>query len=338
VRVTQDAGLQEADATVPLRIGVLVTPQFTLNALANFVDVLRLAGDRGDASGAVRCRYDLMSSTGTPQRASCGYPLAPTRGLIEPSKLDYVALVGGLLYRGRSLDTTTAAYLQEAAGAGIPLVGICTGTFVLCRLGLMQERRVCVSWFHQADFLAEFPHLESVTDALYVIDRDRLTTSGGVGAALAAAALVGRHVGEQIAQKSLMIMQIACLANQQPIPADTPNHASEVVRRALWMMETHIGDALSIKDIASRLKVSRRTLEREFKRNLHESPKQRYLNLRLSQARLLRHGGFSLHQIAIETGFAGTTHLSSAYRRKFGRPLSPPQPRGLELTTQVRIR
>src|SRR5882757_4234173 len=159
---------------MPVRVGILVTPQFTLNALANFVDVLRLAGDCGDASGAVQCKYDLMSATGKPERASCGYPLAPTSRLIEPSNLDYIAIVGGLLYRGRSLDTRTTAYLKEAAAAQIPLIGICTATFVLCRLGLMNDRRICVSWFHHHDFVAEFPDMTAVTDTLYIVDRDRI--------------------------------------------------------------------------------------------------------------------------------------------------------------------
>src|SRR5580692_4841225 len=88
---------------MPVRVGILVTPAFTLNALANFVDVLRLASDEGDASGAVHCRYELMSATGGAERASCGYPVAPTSALIVPSQLDYIAIAGGLLYRGARL-------------------------------------------------------------------------------------------------------------------------------------------------------------------------------------------------------------------------------------------
>jgi transcriptional regulator GlxA family with amidase domain len=304
---------------MPVRVGILVTPQFTLNALANFVDVLRLAGDREDASGAVHCKYDLMSATGRPERASCGYPLAPTSRLIDPSNLDYIAIVGGLLYRGRSLDTRTSAYLKEAAAAGIPLIGICTGTFVLCRLELMQDRRICVSWFHQHDFVAEFPHITPVSDALYVVDGDRLTTAGGVGAALAAAELVARDLGQEVAHKALGIMQIP--PNLQPVIHAEPKHLSTLVRRALLIMEQNLDDTLSIDEIARELNVSRRSLQREFKRNIKESPKRRYLSLRLHRARALRYSGQSLQQIAIETGFSGSSHLCNAYRRRFGATL-----------------
>jgi hypothetical protein len=65
-----------------LRVGIVVTPNFTLNALANFVDVLRLASDDGDRSRAIRCQWNLMSATGTSIRASCGFDVTPTSSLI----------------------------------------------------------------------------------------------------------------------------------------------------------------------------------------------------------------------------------------------------------------
>jgi transcriptional regulator GlxA family with amidase domain len=315
-----------ANIVPSLRVGILVTPQFTLNALANFVDALRLASDEGDASGAIHCSYHLMSATGRPERASCGYLLTPTASLIEPSRLDYIAIVGGLLYRGRTLDPTTCAYLKQAAAAGTPLIGICTGSFVLCRLGLMRDRKVSVSWFHQRDFAEEFPNMEPIADALYVIDLDRLTTSGGVGAALAAAALVERHIGRDMAQKSLRIMQIAPTVHLQPPPPSIPNQADELVCRALLIMEQNISHSLSIEDIASRLRVSRRSLERHFKRYGNDSPKESYLALRLRHAQLLRQMGQSLQQIATETGFAGSSHLSTAFRKRFGHSLGMTAP------------
>ena len=314
---------QQIPAAPSLRIGILVTPAFTLNALANFVDVLRLASDEGDASGAIHCRYELMSATGRPERASCGYLMDPTSPLIVPSKLDYIAIVGGLLYRGRSLDARACEYLRQADDAHVPLVGICTGSFVLYRLGLMKGRKVCVSWFHHHDFIAEFPHAECVADMLFVPDDDRVTTSGGVGAALVAAELVGRHISRDMARKALRIMQITPPSgNLQAASPFTPKSASNLVRRAMLLMEQNIGDALSIQTIALKLDVSRRSLERQFSRDVNESPKACYLKLRLQHARRLRQSGHSLQQIAMETGFASSAHLSVAFQRRFGQRLA----------------
>jgi transcriptional regulator GlxA family with amidase domain len=145
-----------------MRVGIVTTEQFTLNALANFVDVLRLASDKGDSSRAIRCQWHVMSTGGSPLRASSGFDLAPSSGLIDPKSLDYLTVVGGLLHRGRQLDPAIRSYLLDADKAGVSLIGICTGSFVLCRLGLMNGRKCCVSWFHYRDFIAEFSDIVPV--------------------------------------------------------------------------------------------------------------------------------------------------------------------------------
>lgn len=84
----------------------------------------------------------------------------------------------------------------------MPLVGVCTGTFALHRAGLMQGYRACVSWFHHADFLERFDGLEPVSDQIFVVDRDRLTCSGGVSSAHLAAFIVERHLGRARASRA----------------------------------------------------------------------------------------------------------------------------------------
>ncbi len=60
-----------------LCVGILLTSRFTLNALANFVDILRLAADDGDGSRPIRCQWHIMSTTGHPIGASCGTSRLP---------------------------------------------------------------------------------------------------------------------------------------------------------------------------------------------------------------------------------------------------------------------
>ena len=110
-------------------------------------------------------------------------------------------------------------FLQDAAAARVPLVGVCTGAFILHRAGLMDGYRCCVSWFHHADFLEQFDGLTPVSDQIFIIDRDRLTCSGGASSAHLAAHLVEKHVGIAPARKSLQIMIIdEALRAEEPQP------------------------------------------------------------------------------------------------------------------------
>jgi len=58
------------------------------------------------------------------------------------------------------------AFFQRAAAAKVPLVGVCTGAFMLHRAGLMNGYRCCVSWFHHNDFLEQFDGISPVSDQI----------------------------------------------------------------------------------------------------------------------------------------------------------------------------
>ena len=96
--------------------------------------------------------------------------------------------------------------MRDAARAGTTLVGLCTGSFILARAGLMTGRQVCVSWLHYQDFAAEFPGHPVLADRLFLVDGDRITCAGGAGAADLATFLVQRHLGVAAAQKSRQVM------------------------------------------------------------------------------------------------------------------------------------
>jgi transcriptional regulator GlxA family with amidase domain len=312
-----------------LSVGFILADNFTLSAFSLFVDHLRLAADDGDLSRPILCRWSIMASQDTPVRASCGVSLTRTSPLVDPRRFDYIAVVGGLLHAGRQLDDETIAYIKSAAAAGVPLIGICTGSFILCRAGLMTGRRCCVSWYHCQDFLDEFPHHHPVADRMFVIDGDRITCSGGGGAADLASVLIEQHLGRAVAQKArhVLLLDRARLGNDaQPHPPISDGIADDIsdsrVRRALLLMEQNLADPLPIADIAQRLKVSTRQLERLFQNVIGVRPIIFYRVLRLRYARwLLDHTDRSVTDIALDAGFSDCAHFSRQFKTMNG--LSP---------------
>ena len=105
--------------------------------------------------------------------------MRPWEEMQAPERFDYIVVVGGLLHQGQRVPANVYAFLEAAAEAGVPLVGLCTGSFVLTRAGLLNGYVTCVSWFHREDFTREFPRLRLVTNQMYMVDRDRMTCAGG---------------------------------------------------------------------------------------------------------------------------------------------------------------
>ncbi len=305
-----------------LNVGFILTKRFTLCAFATFVDVLRLAADEGDRSRPILCAWKVLSPTREAIASSCGVAVQPEERLGDPTRFDYLVVVGGLVDEIENLHPETVSFLGAAAAAGVPLVGVCTGTFVLHRAGLMQGYRACVSWFHHADFLERFDGLRPVSDQIFVVDRDRLTCSGGVSSAHLAAFIVERHLGRARAAKSLHIMIIdEAMAGERPQPGMPLALATDdaLVRKVLLTMHQSIEAPLSIARVAALAGVSRRKLERHFREALGMTPSEADRLIRVEQAKhLLRTTARSVTRIAAETGFCDLPHLIKVFRSAEG--------------------
>ncbi|WP_224415672.1 GlxA family transcriptional regulator [Modicisalibacter tunisiensis] len=306
----------------PLSVGFVLLHRFTLMPFAAFVDCLRLAADEGDRSRQLRCHWTFMTSTGGPAVSSCGAAVSPCETFRDPAEFDYIVVIGGVQDEKARTDTTALAYLRRAAAARVPLVGVCTGVFALIQAGLMTGRRCCVSWYHHRDMIQRFPAIEPVADRLFVDDGDRITCAGGAASADLAAYLIERHLGKAWAMKSLhiMLLEEARAGSQpQPQPVVFGKVEDRLVRRALAVLEQHLGEAMSMDVLAERVGTSRRNLERRFRETLGVGPQKFARDLRLRYGLwLLHYTGKSITEIGERCGFADTAHFSRRFRSTFG--------------------
>ena len=325
--IDPDWGRAARNGRPRLSVGIVLADNFTLSAFSLFVDALRLAADEGDRSRPIQARWSIMSARPEPVRASCGITVSRTGGLIEPGELDYVAVVGGLLHAGRQVDEETTAYLRRVAKAGVTLIGLCTGSFILCRAGLMGARRCCVSWYHYQDFIDEFPdEAAPVADRLFLEDGNRITCAGGGGTVDLATHLVERHLGRNVAQKARQVMLFdreRAGDDAQPHPPLADLIARVVpdgrVRRAVLLMEQNMAEPVPIATVAARLDVSPRQLERLFHSALGRGPGVVYRAIRLRYARwLLDNTNQSVTDIALAAGFTDCAHFSRQFKEQHG--------------------
>lgn len=305
-----------------LSVGFILAPDFTLLAFSAFIDTLRLAADDGDRSRPIHCEWAVLSHDMRPIKSSCGVEITPTVQLGAPTQFNYIVVVGGLLH-ALKLPAPLNDYLRAAAAANVALVGICTGSFALARLGLMRGRRSCVSWYVHDNFQDEFPDLEVSSEELFIDDVDRLTCAGGTSVVHLAAFLIERHCDKARAAKALRIM-----IEHAPLPAGTPQPqplftrttSDFRVRKAMLLIERHLADPLPTEFIAQHVNVSVRHLERLFQSELGMSPLAFAFELRLNNAyHLLLNTRNPIIDIALQCGFQSNSHFSRSFRNAHGK-------------------
>ncbi len=311
--------------TPDLSIGILLAPEFSALPLAGFLDTIRHAADENDRSRQIYCAWKILSHNLEPIRCSAGVALLPDTEIdFDNIPFDYIAIHGGRLEGLSGIPVAYLMYLRRAALAGIPLIGLDSGSFILAQAGLLNNHSACVHWRHRADFLRWYPQCRAVTGQLFMIDGARITCPGGTAAIDLAVELITRHCGETRALKGMADLLVdEPRGAHHEVRSYVQGHDSDTdprVQRAVAAMRTRLGHPVPISNLANECGTSERQLHRLFHQHYGLAPASYWRKMRIQHAawRLI-HSHHSLEQIADECGFSDAPHLSTSFHRAFGK-------------------
>jgi transcriptional regulator GlxA family with amidase domain len=301
------------------RFAFLTLPNYSMIALANALEACRMANY---VAGETVYRWDVVTLDGAPIAASNGLSLSPTVRFDDPARYDILLVCGGIDVRSAT-DRRLADTLRRMARRGMILGALCTGTFALAEAGLLDGYRCAIHWENLTAIREEFAEVAFVDD-LYVIDRDRITCTGGVAPLDLMLALIEARLGRDVAAKVTdeFIVPRARPSTDRQIARLLANRGvrQPVLEKAARLMAANVETPLPIDEIAERVGVSTRQLERLFKGHLGLRPVWYYASIRLDRAReLLRLTDMSVTEIGVACGFQSPSHFSAAYSRHFGR-------------------
>ena len=304
------------------KFAFLTLPRYSMIALSSAVETLRMANM---VTGQAVYDWSIVSMEGEPIAASNGLQLAPTLPLQQLGSVDIFFVCGGVEVQAAVTPKIVSA-LRRLAERKVPLGALCTGGYALAKAGLLDKYRATIHWENLSALREEFPRI-LLNDQLFTIDRDRFTCSGGIAPLDLMLNLVKTRLGVRIAQlisEQFIVDRIRNDRDRQYVPLRAQIGVSqESLIHAAQLMEQNIEKPLSLDEIAAATDLSRRQIERLFKRHLNCVPKRYYLQMRLRRAReLLLHTSMPIVDITAACGFRSTTHFSKCYHAQFGYPPS----------------
>lgn len=313
------------DSLAPrLRVGLILTQQFTLLPVACFIDFLRHAADEADFSRQIYCTWKVISHDFQTIRASCGIDVLPQALFDDPQQYDYVVVAGGLLHSSRPAPAQLYEYLRGTARAGVTLVGLCTGQFCLADAGLLQSRRCAIHFTLEGVMATRHPDVITVTDSAVVQDGPFITCPGGVAAIDLAIDLITRHCGKARAAKGLHYMLAGDLVDRRSSTIDAEESLAlscndHRLVKAVGLMRQRLSEPVTVSVIAERIGTTERLLTRLFLRHLKTTPAAFCRNLRLTHGHwLILNTDRSITEIACECGFTDSSHFIRCFRRRYG--------------------
>ena len=302
----------------------LLIPDFSLIAFTSAIEPLRIANR---LAGKPLYHWTLVSRDGGPVAASSGVVLQADAGIAsqEPAagRLPPAIVLCGGLGSEHYQDREVFGWLRRWDRRGAQLGAICTGAHVLARAGLLDGHRCTIHWENLPGFVEAFPEIQVSSD-LYEIDGNRFTCSGGTAALDLMLNRIALTHGDDLATK----VSEQCIVDRIRGPHDRQRmplrvrlgvHHPKLIR-AVEIMESRIEETLSQEVLAQHVGLSRRQLERLFRRHLGRTPAQYYLETRLERARhLLFQTDMPIMSVACATGFVSASHFTTCYRQMFGK-------------------
>ncbi|HEX4256070.1 MAG TPA: helix-turn-helix domain-containing protein [Streptosporangiaceae bacterium] len=265
--------------------------------------------------------YDVSTVTvdGGPARLAGGSSVTPDGDLRRLDQAQTVVVPGWAGAAETILDQMTLGLLRAAAGRGARMVSICSGAFALAQAGLLAGLTVTTHWSLCAELARQYPDVTVDPGALFV-DNGTILTSGGVtsGVDLALHLLrtdVGASVANQVARRIVMAPRRDGAQAQFIQAAPAPPGDDTIAATQQWML-SHLGDALTVGQMAARASLSRRSFHRRFAAAAGATPLAWLHQQRIGRTKeLLETTDLPIDDIAARVGLGTPANLRAHFRR-----------------------
>jgi len=308
--------MRSAEIT-PTRYGFLLLPNYSMIAMSSAMEVLRMANQLGREE---LYQWPSYTMDGYSVPASNGLEITPGGKLEDATKLDVLFVCSGMRVQDQWNDKISRQ-LHKFKSRHTVLGGLCTGTYILAKAGLLDGYRCTIHWENIASLREMAPEIIT-SEELFELDRDRYTAAGGTAPLDMMLQLVKKQHGNQLAvsiSEQFMCDRMRGSYDKQRIPLKLLVGTNQPkLTDAVALMEANLEELIALDDLAALVGISRRQLERLFKKYLDCVPRRYYLDLRLKKARqLLLQTDKSIAEVAIACGFVSAPHFSKSYRDRY---------------------
>jgi transcriptional regulator GlxA family with amidase domain len=312
--VRGDARIGEA---APIRLAVLVFPGFPLMAFSSLIEPLRAVNT---VTGRTVYEWFVVGCERATVRASNGIEISPTFTVRNAPFAELIAVC-----TGGDADRLPAEpplkWIRNCLRKGGSVGSVADGAFVLARLGLLEGYECTLHWTSQAAFAEAFPTLV-LKRRLYVIDRTRFTSAGGIGAFDMMLEIIGKHCGEATANQVAQWFvhdRVRAYADREKLQLRVRTGIrDDLVLAAAALMEERLETSLSLSRLAGELGVTIGKLERSFLAEMGMRPSNFVRQMRMQRAHdLLEHSNLSVREIGLACGYSSFSSFIRAFRELY---------------------
>lgn len=218
-------------------------------------------------------------------------------------------------------------WLKQQYRDGAEIASLCVAAFFLASTGLLDSKRCSTHWIHADGFRKMFPQVELVDDKIMTEDHGIYTSGGAYSYLNLLLYLVEKFAGREIAILTAKTFMIDIdKASQSPFIMfqGQKSHEDKVVLRAQEFIENHFNEKIQVDELAEKFALSRRSLERRFKKATHNTISTYIQRVKIEAAkRSLEVSGDNVNEVMYGIGYSDEKSFRNTFKKITG--ISPIQ-------------
>lgn len=262
----------------------------------------------------------------TPLSGGC-FTAHADRLIQEVKKTDLIiipALDGDLR---QAIDTNRAfiPWIISQYKQGAEVASLCLGAFLLASTGLLKGRQCATHWLAVNEFRQLFPDVNLVTERI-ITDEQGIYSSGGAFSYLNLILyLIEKFAGREMAILSAKVFAIEIDRDAQSaftIFQGQKYHVDESVKKAQTFIEANFQERITVDQLADMLALSRRSLERRFKKATCNTVTEYIQRVKMEAAKKsFETNRKNINEVMFDVGYTDTKSFRTTFKKITG--LSP---------------
>ncbi|GHA27159.1 AraC family transcriptional regulator [Salinimicrobium marinum] len=229
-------------------------------------------------------------------------------------------------------------WLKQQYSNGAEIASLCVAAFFLASTGLLNGKQCSTHWIHADNFRKMFPEVHLVDDKIMTEDQGIYTSGGAYSYLNLLLYLVEKFAGRDIAILTAKTFMIDIdKASQSPFIMfrGQKEHEDHVVRKAQEYIEKNFNEKIPVNELASKFALSRRSLERRFKKATHNTITTYIQRVKVEAAkRSLEASRENVNEVMYGIGYSDEKSFRQTFKKITG--ISPAQYRNKYKSNEIR--
>jgi transcriptional regulator GlxA family with amidase domain len=241
---------------------------------------------------------------------------------VEQTDLIIIPAIHDDPQEGYEKNKVFESWIIDQYRQGAEVASFCVGAFFLAETGLLNGKQCSTHWMHAKKFRQMYPKVNLVDEKI-MTEEDGLYTSGGAFAFTDLLLhLIEKYAGREEAIMASKAFSLDISRESQSdfiIFEGQKDHKDDKVREAQQFIENNYQEKIKVSSLAEHLTMSRRTLERRFKKATHNTVTEYKQRVKVEAAkRALETSRNNVSEVMYDVGYSDTKSFRNLFNRITG--------------------